>query len=157
MHEFNEAIRECDLFDLGWKRLPFTWSNMRYGPDLIEEHLDRFLCSKSWGSVFYKTAAKTLVTWTSDHKPVLMDIEENGKARSYERRSTRCFHYEDSWSYYNQCKQIVKHECLEFRGWGGEDAIETFRKAAKDSMAHLKYWSKGEFEGRKKKLELLME
>lgn len=53
MHEFSETIRECDLFDLGWKGLPFTWSNMRYDPDLIEERLDRFLCSKSLGSVFY--------------------------------------------------------------------------------------------------------
>lgn len=32
-----------------------------------------------------------------------------------------------------------------------------FRKAAKDSVAHLKVWSKGEFGGRKKKLELLIE
>lgn len=60
MHEFSEAIRECDLFDLGWKGLPFTWLNKRYGPDLIEERLDHFLCSKSWGSVFYETAAETV-------------------------------------------------------------------------------------------------
>lgn len=46
---------------------------------------------------------------------------------------------------------------LDNRGWGRGDVVEMFRKAAKDSAAHLKVWSKGEFGGRKKKLELLIE
>ncbi|KAH9750466.1 reverse transcriptase domain-containing protein [Citrus sinensis] len=48
MYEFREAIRECDLRDMGWKGMPFTWSNKRYEAGLIEERLDRFLCNKSW-------------------------------------------------------------------------------------------------------------
>lgn len=47
MDEFRDAIRECELIDLGWKGLAFTWSNMTYGPCLVKERLDRFLCNKS--------------------------------------------------------------------------------------------------------------
>ena len=62
MFEFREAMRECELVDLGWKGQPFTWSNQRYGPHLTEERLDRFLCNRSWGNFFQETVAKTLVT-----------------------------------------------------------------------------------------------
>lgn len=110
MYEFREAIRECDLRDMGWKGMPFTWSNKRYEAGLIEERLDRFLCNKSWGSLFHENAAETVVTWTSDHNPILMDFEEKGRKIRYERRSTRRIHYEDFWSSYDQCKQIVKRE-----------------------------------------------
>lgn len=33
--------------DIGCKRYLFTWSNKRYGPHLIDERLDRVLCSKN--------------------------------------------------------------------------------------------------------------
>lgn len=30
--EFKEAIRDCELNDLGWNDLSFTWSNQRFRP-----------------------------------------------------------------------------------------------------------------------------
>ena len=156
MHEFKEAIRECNLRDMGWNGLPFTWLNKRYEAGLIEEHLDRFLCNKSWGSFFHENAAETVVIWTLDHNLILMDFEEKGRKIRYERRSTRRIHYEDSWSSYDQCKQIVKREWSDQRKWSSAYAIENFKKEAKDSMAYLKLWSMDEFGGRKKKPEMLM-
>lgn len=46
VNEFREAIRDCDLKDLGSGGYPFTWSNRRFGPHIIEEKLDRFLCNR---------------------------------------------------------------------------------------------------------------
>ncbi|KAL9422716.1 hypothetical protein AB3S75_034905 [Citrus x aurantiifolia] len=43
---FRETVKDCNLIDLGCKGYPFTWSNRRFGPQLIEERLDRFLGSK---------------------------------------------------------------------------------------------------------------
>lgn len=37
-----------------------------------------------------------MITWTSDHNPILIEFEKKGKARKYEKRSTRRIHYEDS-------------------------------------------------------------
>lgn len=45
--EFRETLRECDLVDLGFIEYPFTWSNRRFGAQLIKERRDRFLCNKS--------------------------------------------------------------------------------------------------------------
>lgn len=47
VNEFREAIKECRLSDLSCKGRPFTWSNRRFGPHLVEERLDRFLCCKN--------------------------------------------------------------------------------------------------------------
>ena len=56
INEFREAINVCGLKELGCKGYPFTWSNRRFGPHLVEERLDRFLCRKAWGSMFHETA-----------------------------------------------------------------------------------------------------
>lgn len=47
VNEFREAIRDCDLKDLGSIGYPFTWSNRRFGPHIIEEKFDRFLCNSN--------------------------------------------------------------------------------------------------------------
>lgn len=46
MNNFREAVKECNLMDLGSSGRLMTWSNKRYGHGLIEERLDRFLCNK---------------------------------------------------------------------------------------------------------------
>lgn len=52
MAEFGEALRDCNLEDIGYSGYPFTWSNRRFGsPNLIEERLDMFLCYSSWGDL----------------------------------------------------------------------------------------------------------
>ena len=35
IREFREAIRDCNLFDLGSRGYSFTWSNKQFGPQLI--------------------------------------------------------------------------------------------------------------------------
>lgn len=50
--DFREAFKDSDLVDLGFFRYPLTWLNRRFGPQLIEQRLDRFLCNKSWGNWF---------------------------------------------------------------------------------------------------------
>ncbi|KAH9742578.1 pentatricopeptide repeat-containing protein [Citrus sinensis] len=37
INEFCEAVYGCDLKDLGYNGYPFTWSNRRFGPNLVEE------------------------------------------------------------------------------------------------------------------------
>lgn len=47
VNEFREAVKFCSLIDLRCKGSPFTWSNRRFGPHLVEERLDRFFCCKN--------------------------------------------------------------------------------------------------------------
>lgn len=62
VNEFREAVKFCGLIDLGCKGRPFTWSNRRFGPQLVEERLDMFFCYKNWGSIFQESAVEILET-----------------------------------------------------------------------------------------------
>lgn len=95
IREFREAIRDCNLFDLGSRGYSFTWSNKQFGPQLIQEKLDRFLCNQKWRVEFYDDLATNLVHWESDHCPVLMEVKERQRSLSYERKTFTRLHNED--------------------------------------------------------------
>lgn len=108
--EFRKALKECELGDLGFTGYPFTWSNRRFGYQFIEERLNRFLCNTSWGNCFQERTTLNLVTWSSDHHPIFMEVLEKGKGIRYIRRTFQRIHYEDMWSSYERCQEIVKCE-----------------------------------------------
>ena len=45
--DFREALRDWNLKDVGYMRYLFTWDNGIFGPDFVEERLDRFLCNEA--------------------------------------------------------------------------------------------------------------
>lgn len=87
MKNFREAVKECNLMDLGSSGCLITWSNKRYGHGLIEERLDRFLCNKEWGNIFLESVEVTLEMWTSDHNPIVMIVVEKRRGLRYKRRN----------------------------------------------------------------------
>lgn len=92
---------------MGFTGNPFTWSNKRFGVDLIEERLDRFLCNRSWGNYFQEKVAVNLVTCSSDHNHILIEVLEKGSGLRYIRRTFNRAYYEDMWSSYEQCSGSV--------------------------------------------------
>lgn len=75
MEDFRSAIDECGLFDLGYNGHKFTWSNNQEGSNHIEERLDRFLASYEWVTIFENYAVEHLLRKSSDHCPILLDIQ----------------------------------------------------------------------------------
>ena len=71
------------------------------------------------------------------------------------RRQSSRIHYEDMWSPYEACKEIVSEEWSLNGNWQSGNPVYSFRKIAKESMARLLNWSKREFRGREKQLEQL--
>ncbi|XP_015383166.1 uncharacterized protein LOC107175882 [Citrus sinensis] len=157
MASFKEAAQACKLVDLGWTCYLFTWSNRRFGPYLVEERLDRFLCSRDWVTSFYDNAATNLLTVSSDHYPVLMEVRERGKSVRYERKAPHRIHYEDMWSAYDKCKSIAQEEWSSQGNWKYGNPVLQFQTSAKSSMAKLKWWSTQEFGGREKELNQMTE
>lgn len=45
--DFREALRDCNIKDVGYNGYSFTWGNGRFGPNFVEERLDRFLCNEA--------------------------------------------------------------------------------------------------------------
>ena len=86
----------------------------------------------------------------------MMEVVKNCVEQICKRQSWRRIHYEDMWSSYDACKEIVKNEWASHGGGTNANPVQLFKKSATTSMAHLRIWSKEEFGERKKKLELLV-
>lgn len=79
------------------------------------------------------------------------------KTKGQNTRS-KCFqrvHYEDMWSLYDKCKEIVQQEWIDPNRSVNEDPVQLFSKKVNVTLIELKTWSKIEFKG-KKKLEQLV-
>ena len=141
--------------DLGSTGYPFTWSNRRFGVNTIEERLDRFLGNSSWRESFQEKTAQNLISWSSDHSPIMMEVLKKGRGNRYSRKTFHRTHYEDMWSPYEKCKEIVKNEWMEGISWKGGNSAEIFKRISKESLANLRIWIREEFDGRKRKLQQL--
>lgn len=75
------------MFDLGSRGYLFIWSNREFGPQLIEEKLDRFLCNQEWRVEFHNDLAINLVHWESDHFTIMMEINERQRSLVYEKKN----------------------------------------------------------------------
>lgn len=83
---------------------------MRFGENIIEEKLDIFLGSSSWRNHFQDKATVNLISWSSDHNPIMLEVLEKGEEERNEKRTPHRCHYEDMLSPYERCKEIIKNE-----------------------------------------------
>ncbi|XP_024044123.1 uncharacterized protein LOC112100121 [Citrus clementina] len=157
VNEFRKAIQDSKLIDMRSNGCSYTWSNRQFGSSFIEEKLDRFFCSKDWTDHFHNAMAINLVSWSSDHNPILMKVWERSNKVNYKRKFFSRAYYEDMWNSYEACKEIIKAEWSCNGNWSGDTVVQTFAKTARDSLAQLKNWSREEFGGREKKLQRLID
>ena len=61
------------LIDLGMIGNGFTWSNKRYGSELIRERLDRILASGNWHCLYPKAMMMQLDENGLDNSPLLLN------------------------------------------------------------------------------------
>ena len=86
-----------------------------------------------------------------------MEVKERDKAMKYEKKSFSRNYYEDMWSFYEDCKNIVNKEWAVFGGKSKANPVQQFQKIAKSSLANLKTWSNSEFKDREKQQNKLLE
>jgi hypothetical protein len=61
MADFWDVLSFCNVFDLGFTRVPWTFDNKQKGDKNVKVRLDRVVASASWSSRF-------------DHVPVLLEL-----------------------------------------------------------------------------------
>jgi hypothetical protein len=95
-------LRECNLWDLGYKGQKYTWSNGRDGRDLTLERLDRVDANLEWSGVFDVNVLPRLY---SDHSPLFISFDPS--CRIPWKKNKR-FHFEVGWMKHKDHKNIVR-------------------------------------------------
>lgn len=136
---FHATMIDCGLQDLGFTGCQYTWERFRGTPAWLQERLDRGLASQQWRQLFPDAEIQVLEVSTSDHLPLLLQLN-----RQIYVPKTRRFRFENVWICDVECMNLVKEswtangignilEKIEFcrmklDKWGGGTLKELSRK-----------------------------
>lgn len=91
MINFRHSLEDCNLFNLGFKGDPFTWSNRHEAYSFTKERLDSVVANSLWIESYSSVDVESLVARSSDHKLILLSC---GHLNPFSRKSQRLFRYE---------------------------------------------------------------
>jgi endonuclease/exonuclease/phosphatase family metal-dependent hydrolase len=74
MEEFRNTLAFCDLHDLGFCGLTFTWDIGRSSVANVWVRLDRAVADSAWRELFSSVRVHHLISSRSDHCPVLVEL-----------------------------------------------------------------------------------
>jgi exonuclease III len=104
---FISTLTLCDLQDHGFNGDIFTWNNRQPGDHLIKARLDRFLANSEWLSVFPHYFNTHLLSYKSDHAPILLEFSPYAGQRQRHHRQ-KPIRYEQVWTRDENHLHIVK-------------------------------------------------
>ena len=97
----EELSHQWDLLDFKPAKGPYTWTNNRVGTDHISARLDRFLVQGLLLLEKMLISSKILPKLTSDHKPILLLLEEE------ENLGPLPFRYSPLWTERDRFMEVV--------------------------------------------------
>lgn len=89
----------AELMEVEMSGCKFTWSNRRYGKDLIMSKLDRVMISEEWMNK--ELSLKALPKIGSDHNPLLLNVAQ-GKTKKIP------FRFENMWLQHKDFHENLK-------------------------------------------------
>lgn len=104
MTDFQEALEDSQLCDLGFKGPKYTWNNGREGEAFTKERLDRAMANTKWRSMYPDIEVTMLAKRSSDHHPILVGLNEK---RMLVWRKKKKIRVEESWCARKDYKQVV--------------------------------------------------
>jgi len=148
MEAFRDVLAECDMHDLGFTGLPWTYDNMQAGRRNVRVRLDRAVATSSWSNMFEHAALDHLVSPCSDHCPILL----RSAPVLHPREGGRLLRYEIMWEREESLTEVVEEAWSSARP--GAD-LGSVARALKEVMVSLQEWSKSKFGSIRKKLKEL--
>jgi hypothetical protein len=103
MSAFRDAVLLCELKDLGFSGLPFTYDNGRSGRANVKVRLDRAFADDRWRDIFSDATVVHLVSPCSDHCPVLVKLAREISPRP----AKKCKRYEIMWERDHALPEII--------------------------------------------------
>ncbi len=77
MEDFKRVINACNLGDLGYVGLKFTWSNKWESGIFVKERLDRALVNPAWCGIYLNASVEVLSVTTLNHKSLWLRFNPN--------------------------------------------------------------------------------
>ncbi|KAL8516097.1 hypothetical protein ACS0TY_014684 [Phlomoides rotata] len=127
---FREAVNSCGIWDVVLTGYPFTWSRCRGSPRFVEERLDRVMGNGCWHDLFPTSKLLSLVAPTSDHCPILFDMD-----LAVVHRKFKSFKFENKWFEERGLTEVVQ------RSWTGFRDFDVDRRLLATSET-LNVWGK---------------
>jgi hypothetical protein len=93
MQDFRDTMQFCDLHDLGYKGLPWTYNNKQEGRKNVRVRLDRAVANQAWSNLFTGAKVQHIVSSRSNHSPIILQV---GKLE-VNRVGTASGRYESMW------------------------------------------------------------
>lgn len=89
---FKDCLDACNMVDLGFPGLRFTWSSRRGFQNLIQERLDRYFVNPEWCTLYPNARVSHLTRVHSDHCPILLEFEPGASTKL-----NRPFKFQSFW------------------------------------------------------------
>jgi len=99
---FWNVVQECNLGDLGFIGLKYTWSNKRERGMFVKERLDGGLASPEWGALFPNVVIEVEASTCSDYHPLRIRLNQ------LFHPAQKIFRFEASWNVTEDCKEVIK-------------------------------------------------
>lgn len=109
MDGFREAVDVCQLCDIGYMGLDWTFEKKVNGGRFVQVRLDRALASAEWCSLFPLAAVSHLTAVKSDHCPILLSLELDERSNGT-RSKGKPFIYEIMWETNEDLIPLIQQE-----------------------------------------------
>jgi hypothetical protein len=104
MENFRDALSDCDLTDIGFCGVPYTYDNHRSGDANVRVRLDRVVADSNWRDLSAEAKVHHLVTPRSDYCPLLVELKKD----CWDIKGPRIFRYEIIWERVNSLSAEIK-------------------------------------------------
>lgn len=78
MEAFRKALEKCQLVDIDYSEVWYTWERGNFSETNIRERLDRGVANKKWINLFPLGSIQHLPNSTLDHCPLLLNTKNGG-------------------------------------------------------------------------------
>ncbi|KAL9674277.1 hypothetical protein QQ045_030548 [Rhodiola kirilowii] len=146
MNNFRSCLEDCDLVDLEFRGVRFTYSNRRKDNEEFKARLDRAVANAAWRHMFPNVLVRHGFANCSDHVPVVVYV--NGAklaSNQYLRR------FEPMWLRHKCFKEVLR------KSWAGQGDRQTIASKLKACMEDLTQLNGLGFGNIKEKVKMLKE
>ncbi|XP_073363317.1 uncharacterized protein [Aegilops tauschii subsp. strangulata] len=146
MQAFRDVLETCNLVDLGFQGLPFTYDNKQRRNRNVKVRLDRAVADNNWRNLFSAAKVVHQVSPCSDHLPILLKCvaDEEKVYRPSVRR------YEIFWERDASLQERIANSWEEA---GAKFNLGDVRAGLKSLLLNLHAWGKKRFGNVTRELE----